>query len=280
MVNLVRRVRLLVQRRRRRPRRNPPERYQFGRWGGREARAARREKRKRAPYRIDWFPGGGYHPGRCWDGKSCAAHRAAAGEPCARRISWCARRDRSPSDSNRSPYLPAPLHCALPGHGDRAHVAEAPQAVLVARAHGELNHFQRAAKVHVQAAFFRFAIERCGAMNHGIRGAHQPRDNRLRLRPKCGIGEIAAENMDSRIRDTLRSAGNPCAAAANATGARALPARRARAPAGSADRNDPRADSTRCGHRYIRWTRSGRWPQWLSVRTPLPEACARRAPRR
>ena len=64
---------------------------------------------------------------------------------------------------------------AVPGDRDGAHMAEPPQAVLVARAHGQLNHFERAAQIHVQAAFLRFAIERRGAVNHGIGGAHQAR---------------------------------------------------------------------------------------------------------
>ena len=69
---------------------------------------------------------------------------------------------------------------ALAGNGDGAHVAEAAQAVIVARAHRQLNHFERAAQIHVEAAFLRFAIQRCGAMNHGIGGADQLRGNRRR----------------------------------------------------------------------------------------------------
>ena len=64
---------------------------------------------------------------------------------------------------------------ALPGDGDGAHVAEPAQAVLVARAHGQLNHFERAAQIHVEAALLGFAIERGGAMNHRIGRAHESR---------------------------------------------------------------------------------------------------------
>ena len=45
--------------------------------------------------------------------------------------------------------------------------------MIVAGAHGELDHFERAAEIHVQAAFFGFAIERRGAMNDRIGGADE-----------------------------------------------------------------------------------------------------------
>ena len=65
------------------------------------APAARRETRTRAPYRIASFRRGGCHPARCWGETRFAEHPEAVRAPCARRISWCARRDRSRSGSSR-----------------------------------------------------------------------------------------------------------------------------------------------------------------------------------
>ena len=64
---------------------------------------------------------------------------------------------------------------ALPLARDRdgAHVAETAQPVVMINLHAELDDFERAAQVHVQAAFFGFAVQRRGAMNDGIRGVDQ-----------------------------------------------------------------------------------------------------------
>ena len=47
---------------------------------------------------------------------------------------------------------------ALAGYGYRADVAEAAQAVLVTGALGELDDFESAAQIYVEAAFFGFAV--------------------------------------------------------------------------------------------------------------------------
>ena len=57
--------------------------------------------------------------------------------------------------------------------GDSADVAEAPQAVIVVRAPGQLHDLERAAEIDVQAAFFGFAVQRGGAVDHGVRGMNQ-----------------------------------------------------------------------------------------------------------
>src|ERR1019366_4202295 len=62
---------------------------------------------------------------------------------------------------------------AMTSDGDGADVAEAPQAVLVTGASPKLYHFERPAKIYVQAASFRLPIERSGAMNDGVGAADQ-----------------------------------------------------------------------------------------------------------
>ena len=204
MVNLVGGFFFLVQRRRRNRRRNPREQYQCGPWGGREAPEVRREKRKRGPYRIGSFPGGGYRREQCWGEKSCAARPEETGEPYARRIFWCGRTDRNRSDSNLWKCLPERLRIALAGDGDSADVAEAAQSVIIAGARGELNDFERAAEIHVEAALFGFAIQRGGAMNDGVGGVHE-RGIFIVREAEMSVGEVAAENADARIEESLET---------------------------------------------------------------------------
>ena len=87
---------------------------------------------------------------------------------------------------------------AVTGHGDRADVAETAQSVIVAGARSELDHFERAAEVHVQAAFFGFAIQGRGAMNHRIGGADEFAVIVV-SEPEMLGGEIAQKNMDARV---------------------------------------------------------------------------------
>ncbi len=63
---------------------------------------------------------------------------------------------------------------ALARYRDGADLAETPQAVIVLRLPRQSQHFERAAQVHVQATLLRLAIQRRRAMNHRIRGVHQP----------------------------------------------------------------------------------------------------------
>ena len=51
---------------------------------------------------------------------------------------------------------------------NRGDLAEAAQSMRILRAPAKLRHFQRAAQIHIQAAFFGFAVERGRAMDHGL----------------------------------------------------------------------------------------------------------------
>ena len=87
---------------------------------------------------------------------------------------------------------------ALSGDGYRADVAEAAEAVLVAGALGELDDFEGAAEIYVEATFFGFAIQGCSAVNYGVCGA-----NKLRVvfvgEAETSVGEVAAKNADARV---------------------------------------------------------------------------------
>ena len=87
---------------------------------------------------------------------------------------------------------------AVARHGDGGNLAEAAQAVRVLRAASELRDFQRAAQIHVEAAFFGFAVERSRAMNHRLGRADQVRVVG-RVQPKTRIGEISAKNGNARF---------------------------------------------------------------------------------
>src|SRR5271163_4364064 len=92
----------------------------------------------------------------------------------------------------------------LAGDGDGADVTEAAQAVLVAGALGELDDFERAAKIHVEAAFFGFAIQGCGAVDYGVCGADE-----LRVivvgEAEMRVGEITAKNSDARVQEYIEA---------------------------------------------------------------------------
>ena len=55
---------------------------------------------------------------------------------------------------------------ALPRHRNCGHMRVAAQPVLILGAASKLNHFQRAAKIHVQALLLGFAIQRSSAMQN------------------------------------------------------------------------------------------------------------------
>ena len=74
----------------------------------------------------------------------------------------------------------------------------APQAVLILRAPSKLNHFQRAAQIHVQALLFGFAIQRSGTMQDRIRRVHQ-RAIVFVAQAKAFTGQVAAKNAHARI---------------------------------------------------------------------------------
>ena len=127
------------------------------------------------------------------------------------------------------------LRCAR--HGDGRNLAEAAQAVRVLRAASQLRDFERAAQIDVEAAFFGFAVERCGAVNHRLGRADQARVFGG-VQPETRIGEVAAKNGDARFERVLKLRENPGAIAGRARGARSPPAPSSRAPADSGGRRD------------------------------------------
>ena len=83
----------------------------------------------------------------------------------------------------------------LPGHGHRAHVTEAAQAMIVVRAPRQLEHLERAAQVHVQAALFRLAIQGGGAVNDRIRRVNEAVVV-VPAQPELRRSDIAAEDAN------------------------------------------------------------------------------------
>jgi len=67
------------------------------------------------------------------------------------------------------------------------------QAAAVLRAARQLNHFERAAQVDVQALLFGFAVQRSSAVNQGVRGVHQ-RMVFVIGEAKTLAGQVAAKN--------------------------------------------------------------------------------------
>jgi hypothetical protein len=49
--------------------------------------------------------------------------------------------------------------------GNRGNMGKTPQAMVVLRTPGQLNDFEGAAQVYVEALLFRFSVERSGAMD-------------------------------------------------------------------------------------------------------------------
>ena len=72
------------------------------------------------------------------------------------------------------------------------------ESVLIARAHRQLHHFERAAEIDIEAAFLGFAIERRRAVDYGIRGADKIAVIAL-IQAKAGIRQVAQENSDARV---------------------------------------------------------------------------------
>src|SRR6202451_3466786 len=87
---------------------------------------------------------------------------------------------------------------ALSGYGNSADVADAAEAVLVPAALGELDDFERAAEIYVEAAFFGLAIQGCGAVDYRVRSADE-----LRIvvvgKAEMRVGEIATKNADACV---------------------------------------------------------------------------------
>ena len=87
---------------------------------------------------------------------------------------------------------------ALTGDSDCADVTETAQSVIVMRAPRQLNHFQRAAQIHVQATLHRLAVQRRRTVDYGVSGMDQaivviPIQTKLRSR------EIAGEDADAGL---------------------------------------------------------------------------------
>ena len=84
---------------------------------------------------------------------------------------------------------------ALARDCDRADFAEAPQPVIVLRMPRQCQHFQRAAQIHIQTAFFRLPVQRRRAMNHRIRRMHQPVVF-IAVQTEAGRSQVSAKNSD------------------------------------------------------------------------------------
>ncbi len=125
-------------------------------------------------------------------------------------------------------------------HGDGGDLAEAAQAVGVLRAAGQLRDFQRAAQIHVEAAFFGFAIERRGAVNHRLGRSHQARVFGG-VQAEARIGEIAAKNGNARFERILKLRKIQMQLQGVPEPLVALPVPFSRAPADSAGRCDARS---------------------------------------
>ena len=65
------------------------------------------------------------------------------------------------------------LVLALAGYGDGGYVRIAQDTVAILRAAGQLDYFQAAAEIDVEALLFGFAVQRGGAMNQRVGGVDQ-----------------------------------------------------------------------------------------------------------
>jgi hypothetical protein len=90
---------------------------------------------------------------------------------------------------------------AVAGDGDRRDVREAPQAVMILSSPGELNDFESAAEIYIEALFFGFAVERRRAMYDGIARLNQRVIFVVRKAEVLG-GKVAQKDSDT-IRDAL-----------------------------------------------------------------------------
>src|SRR5207249_2461797 len=97
-------------------------------------------------------------------------------------------------------------------NGNRGNVRIAAKAVAILCAARELNDFECASQVHVQALLFRFAVQRSGAVNQGVRGVHQ-RMVFVIAEAKTLAGESAAPRVgspdQSSVRGSRDSSGRP-----------------------------------------------------------------------
>jgi hypothetical protein len=84
---------------------------------------------------------------------------------------------------------------ARDGHG--GNLAEPAQAVGFVCAPRKLRHFQSPAQINVEAALLGFAVERCGAMNHGFRRFDQMRVI-AHIQPEARVRQISAKNGNAR----------------------------------------------------------------------------------
>jgi hypothetical protein len=67
-----------------------------------------------------------------------------------------------------------------------------------------LDDFERAAEIYIEATFFGFAIQGCGAVDNGIRGADE-----LRVvvvgEAEVRVSEIAAKNSDAVVKELVEA---------------------------------------------------------------------------
>ncbi len=149
---------------------------------------------------------------------------------------------------------------ALARHRHRADLAEAPQAVIVLGVPRQVQHFKRAPQIHVQAALLRLAVQRGRAVNHRVRGMHQPVVF-IAVQSEAGSSQVSAKDADLRLQVLVEAREIRGATAARATAAAALPADRAPAPAHSRRRRAASADWRQRARRCIRSSRSGISPR-------------------
>ena len=67
-----------------------------------------------------------------------------------------------------------------------------------------MDDFERAAEIYIEATFFGFAIQGCGAVDNGIRGADE-----LRVvvvgEAEVRVSEIAAKNSDAVVKELVEA---------------------------------------------------------------------------
>ena len=176
----------------------------------RQAPAVPPEIQTPSPCRTAWFRRDGCRPERCWAEKWSLAFPAAAAASCARRIFSCAHRDRSRSDPNRSSCLRVTTSfCRLPATATVLTWLKRRKPVVMIAAPRQLQHFQRAAQIYIQAAFFGFPVQRGGTMNHGIGRVHQPVII-IASQTKTGVGQIAAKNAHPRLQKFVERGKSRC----------------------------------------------------------------------
>src|SRR5579862_1655152 len=83
----------------------------------------------------------------------------------------------------------------LAGHGYGADLAEAAQTVIMLGMPRQREHFERAAQIHVQTTLFRFAIERGGTVDDGVRGMNET-IVLIAAEAETGRREVSTENAN------------------------------------------------------------------------------------